>query len=362
MVTDVNSPLNVTPLPDRKLSLPGTAMTATGLTRHALHWQQTQQEAYARPVRTTNERPLPECTYHELSFVCYGFKLTMDRRQWVTGAAASVVAVTTAAEALASAASTHSAAGAIPDARTLFRKLRFRTDDGLIFWWLEGPKMGQVGATLTPIYTNSVGTIQRIRHSPDGSFEMASLELVLSLDLETGEPLESWKNPYTGETLPVRFNPLGPSVACFRPDNERIRPDKIGGAPIESSVNTHPPTIVGDDVFVLDESKARVFTPGREKPFEVNDLAVYHGSLANLSDPDVTFGEAKVFFAEVTGWQRWMNMGDRPGNLTSRLSGAKVRRYEDLPETWRSKLAQVAPQIAADPIAALDRAEVKFNR
>lgn len=279
----------------------------------------------------------------------------MDRRQWVTGAVASVAG-------LSSASHSGAVAAAVPDDRTLFRKLRFRADDGLIFWWLQGPKIGQVGATLTPLYTNSVGTIQRIRHLPDGSFEMASLEMVLTLDLESGEPLKSWKNPYTGETLPVRFNPLGPSVARFKPDNERIRPSMIGGAPIESSASTHAPTIVGDDVFVLDESKARVFTPGRETPFEVNDLAVYHGSLANLSDPAVTFGEAKVFFAEVTGWQRWMNMGDRPGNLTSRLSGAKVRRYEDLPDTWRSQLAKVAPEFAADPIAALDRAETKFNR
>ena len=41
------------------------------------------------------------------------------------------------------------------DEITLYRKLHLRTDDGLIFWWLQGPKIGQVGTTLTPLYTSS---------------------------------------------------------------------------------------------------------------------------------------------------------------------------------------------------------------
>lgn len=285
--------------------------------------------------------------------------MSVDRRQLITGAVAGMFA---AGAARAATVAAKASATAHIDPTTMFRKLRFRTDDGLLFWWLQGPKIGQIGATLTPLYTNSVGTIQRIRHREDGGFDLTSFEMALSLDLETGEPLESWRNPYTGETLPVRFRPLGPSVAQFRADNSRVLPTEIGGARMESSTMTHPPIVVADDVFQRDESVARVFTPGRKTPFEVNDIAVYHGSLANLTDTAVTSAEAVVFFAEVTGWQRWMNMGDRPGNLTSRLTGRKVHRYEDLPATWRAQLARVAPQLAADPIGALDRTEARFDR
>ncbi len=278
--------------------------------------------------------------------------MAIDRRQLIAGAAAAGLLTT----------GPRSAAASSIDAVTLYRKLRFRTDDGLVYWWLQGPKIGQVGTTLTSLYTNSVGTIQRVRHREDGGFDLTTLEMVLSLDLETGEPLEAWLNPYTGEMLPTRFSPLGPSVAHFGADNARVRPTEIGGAPIESGGVTHPPIVVGDDVFLRDESTARVFTPGRKTPFEVNDIAVYHGSLANLADPAVTNAEATVFFAEVTGWQRWMNMGDRPGNLTSRLAGRKVDRYEELPEAWRAQLAKVAPRIAEDPIGALDRPAAAFDR
>jgi hypothetical protein len=286
--------------------------------------------------------------------------VTLDRRTALAATLGALVGAS--ADARADAAPARKARHPAPDPVTLYRKLHLRTDDGVLFWWLQGPKIGQVGTTLTPLYTNSVGTIQRIRHRDDGGFDLTQLEMVIMFDLETGEPLEKWRNPYTGEVLPIRFNPFGPATTRYRADNSRVLPTEIGGTPLQATATIHAPLIVGDDVFQRDESVARVLTPGRAQPFEVNDIAVYHGSLANLSDPAVTVGDATVFFAEVTGWQRWMNMGDRPGNLTSRLTGRKVRSFGDLPEGWRARLAQVAPQIAADPIAALDKPAAKFDR
>jgi hypothetical protein len=284
--------------------------------------------------------------------------MSVDRRELLGGA----LGVMAAAVAGGGAQAAVGRAAATIDPVKMYRKLHYRTDDGLIFWWLQGPKYGQVGTTLTPLYQSNVGTFQRIRQLDDGGFEVTGLEINLITDVATGEPLEEFRNPYTGEMLAARFNPMGPTVVRYRPDNTRSLPTEIGGARLESVVTLHPPLVVGDDVFQRDESVARVFAPGRATPFEVNDIAVYHGSLANLSDPAVSVGEATVFFAEVTGWQRWMNMGDRPGNLTSRMTGRKVRRYEDLPAVWRERLAQRAPEIAADPVAALDRKTAAFDR
>jgi hypothetical protein len=257
---------------------------------------------------------------------------------------------------------TIAAAAATSDARGLFHKLHFRTDDGVIFWWLMGPKIGVLGTTLTPLYTNCVGTLQRIKHHADGSFDVTHLEMIVMLDLDSGEPLEQWRNPYTGTSMPARHNIVGPVTTRYRTDGTRVMPTEIGGTPVESRATTHAPMIVGDDVFIRDESVARVFSPGRKTPFEVNDIAVYHGSMKNLTDPRVKIGDATVFFAEVTSWQRWMKMDDAPGSLTSRLSGRKVRRYEDLPAVFRRKLAQMAPEVAADRAPRRDRPAPKFDR
>lgn len=290
-----------------------------------------------------------------------------DRREILGGALGTIAgtwtATGTATGAVMGSASTGATSMSTPvDEIDLYRKLHLRTDDGVIFWWLQGPKIGQVGATLTPLYTSMIGTLQRIRHLADGEFEVTQLEMILFFDVDGKQPIDEWRNPYTNELIPLKFAPVGPTVTRYRADNTRVLPTEIGGTPLEATAIIHPPIIVGDDVFQRDESVARVFTPGRARPFEVNDIAVYHGSLGNLTDPRVTMGEATVFFAEVTGWQRWMGMGDREGNLTSRLVGRKVRQFEDLPLRWRQRLAELSPEIAANPLAALDRPAGRFDR
>jgi len=305
----------------------------------------------------------------------------LDRRTWIKVAAGAASGVVLGAAGSATSAAEPAKAGGagspVPssgesapraaktsgfDPIQLYRKLHFRSDAGLVWWWLEGPKFGQVGTTLTPLFSMRVGTLQRVTPRADGGFDLTSLEMVFLADLDSGSRLTQWRNPYTGETIPVKFAPLGPSTVSYRPDNSRVLPSEIGGARLESSARTSAPLVVGDEVFVRDESTARVFTPGRTTPFEVNDFSTYHGSLRNLTDPTVTMGAATVSFAEVTGWQRWMNMGERPGNLTSRSSGAKVASFEAMPATWRAMLAEVAPQIAADPVAALGGPAARFDR
>ena len=189
--------------------------------------------------------------------------MSLDRRTFLS---TSLGMLAVPAAGLAMSAPAHAASTSSPtalDPILLLRKLKLRSDDGLMFWWLQGPKIGQVGATLTPLYTSSVGTIQRVRLLEDGGLELTQLEMLFMLDLETGDALEEWRNPYTGE---------------------------------------------------------------------------------------------------VTGWQRWMSMGDRPGNLTSRMVGRKCRDYADLPEAFRARLSEVAPRIADDPIGAIDRPAGRFER
>jgi hypothetical protein len=258
----------------------------------------------------------------------------------------------------------HAAAAAEPllDPITMHRKLRFRTDEGLVFWWLQGVKYGQVGATLTPLYTNLIGTIQRIVPTDDGGFDMTMLEMTILLDTNGDQALSEWKNPYTGEILPVSLRPVGPITVHYNADDSRQMPKTMGGARLESEAEISPAVIVNDDVFMSEVIRARVFRPEREHPYEVNDMSHYHGSLQELADPAVTMADTTVSFAEVTGWQNWMNMGSRDGALTSRTFGRKVASFDMMPQKWRDLLAEKAPDIAADPVAALDGPAAEFDR
>ncbi|MEA5505044.1 DUF1838 family protein [Halotia wernerae UHCC 0503] len=285
----------------------------------------------------------------------------VSRRRMLQAAAATTLPASIALRPL------HAAARPLDPARAedlalLYRKLVYRSDDGIVWWWLKGPKYGQVNATLTPLFMLNVGTVQRVRQRSDGGFDLTSLETVFLSDVETGEPLSTWRNPYTGEGLPVKMTPVGPTTIAYQADNSRTLPRELGGSRLEATSIRHAPEIVNDDVFLRADDQAKVFSPGRATPFEVNDLTTYQGSLRELSDPAVTMASARAFFAEVTGWQRWMKMGDRPGGLTSRSSGAKVKSCAEMPARWRAMLEIQAPEIAADPLAALDRPAAKFDR
>jgi len=249
------------------------------------------------------------------------------------------------------------------DVAVMYRKLRYRMDDGLVFWWMVDTKIGQVEAKLTPLFDMQVGSIMRIKNNPDGSFSVTSLEDVFYTDSTTGEFLREWKNPYTGETVPVAHAPVGPTTITYRPDSTPILPKELGGSKLEGRSKIGPAIVVNDDVWVRGDSVATVTSPDpARKPFEVNDLSIYLGSLKEVSDPKVMVAAATVQSQQITGWRAWMKMGDLPGNFTSRGVGRKVARYEDMPAKWRALVAEIDPAIAADPVGALDKPAAKFDR
>lgn len=232
-----------------------------------------------------------------------------------------------------------------------------------MFWWLSGTKYGQIGPELTPLYDMQVGSLVRIRNTPDGGYDATSLELVFYTDLKTGTFLRQWTNPYTGEVIPIKHAPVGPATIRHTPAGEQIMPTELGGSKLEASSVNSPPLIVGDDVWIKHDATAAVLPrDGKGAPFRVNDWSTYLGKASEVMDVKTPFAAATVYLQEVTSWQRWMNMGDRAGSLTSRAVGRKVRAYAEMPETWRRLVADIDPDVAKDPVGVLDRPAAEFVR
>jgi hypothetical protein len=249
------------------------------------------------------------------------------------------------------------------DVAAMFRKLRYRMSDGLVFWWMVDTKIGQVGATLTELWGMQVGSIMRLTNRADGGFDTTSLEVVFYTDLKTGEFLREWTNPYTGERHKIPHAPVGPTTIAYSAEGRSTPPKELGGSRLENTTLIGPAVAVNDDVWVRHDSIAKVISPDpARKPFEVNDLSIYQGRLSELADPAVDFAEATVQSQQVTSWRAWMNMGDRPGGMTSRGVGRKVRSYAEMPRRWRDLVAEIDPEIAADPVGALERPAAKFDR
>lgn len=242
------------------------------------------------------------------------------------------------------------------DASLIYRKLRYRNDDGLVFSWIKGPYMAAIAGDLIPVYAINLGSIQRITHSADGSFELIDLEISFRVDVNTGLRLTDLRNPVTGETVKVGGRGPIPTRVRVSATNEIDIPDIPGAPRFEHVHHPAPPFALRDgEIAVRDRSHARVTAPDGSVSY-LNEVSTLSAPSPLVLDPAVTNVETRVQSNDVRSWPEWLKMGDRPGTLNLFGNGGKVKRFEDLPADWHAMLRTYYPQIAQDPVAALDKA------
>ncbi|WP_343614646.1 DUF1838 family protein [Novosphingobium sp.] len=276
--------------------------------------------------------------------------VSLDRRQALGLGLAAAAAL--AAPKAARAASRQLDPNDPEDARLIYRKLRYRTDDGLIFSWVKGPYMAVIAGDLIPMYAINLGSFSRVTQRADGGFELRDLEISFRTDVDTGERLTSFRNPVTGEILPVVERVQGPNRAIFSRDNHARLSDLPGGPHFELTHYPVRPFAIGDDIAIRDRTHARV--TGRDGVSLLNEVSTISGPRAQVLDPAATSIASRAQSNDVRSFPAWLKMGDRTGHLALFGNGGKVHRFEDLPGDWRAMLHDVFPAIAADPIAALD--------
>lgn len=240
------------------------------------------------------------------------------------------------------------------DARLIYRKLRYRTDDGLLFSWIRGPYMAATGGNLIPMYALNLGAIQRVTQNADGSFNLIDLEISFRVDAQTGERLKTLRNPITGETVTVGGRGPVPTHLKVSADNEFEIPEVPGQPKYE---HEHVPVsffpLGRTELAMRDRSHARVTAPDGSVSF-LNEVSTIVGPRDLVLDPRSKTINSRVQSNDVRSWPAWLKMDDRPGSLSLFANGGKVSRFADLPDDWHAMLKVHYPQIAADPIAVLD--------
>ncbi|MBL8225314.1 MAG: DUF1838 family protein [Chromatiales bacterium] len=240
-----------------------------------------------------------------------------------------------------------------------WRRLRYAEGDTLAFWWMRATKYGLVDNRLTPLFGMEIGNIART-HDVPGGFAGTSLEMVFFTDLGTGRRTEVVVNPYTGESLPRKDSLVGPTTITYR-DSGTEYPSGLPGVKLEIEPLTKVFAVEGDDVWIRDDTTARVTPLAEGAPrFWVSDWSTYQGSRAALADPALKSVPGHVTFNSVSSWLDWMKMGDRPGYMLSRGSGRKFARFDELPESFLDIVRERYPAILKDPGGALERPAYTF--
>jgi len=242
------------------------------------------------------------------------------------------------------------------------RKLVYALDDRPVYWWKLGTKYGVVDGEVTPLWGMQVFFVQQVRAHRARDFDVASLEIVFLTDLATGALLDTWRNPYTGETLPVPNRVFGPEVQTLSSVGGEVQ-SEMPGVSIQRRHSFGPATVAGNDVWLpVDTASVVTRARGDAPPFRVNDLETYHGSLADLERERIRSAPATAVLHIISSWQGWLKMGNRPGSQVTRLNARKAFAMKDVPASIRALLAAHYPGIVADPLAALDRPPESFER
>ncbi|MEQ8736538.1 MAG: DUF1838 family protein [Rhodospirillaceae bacterium] len=242
----------------------------------------------------------------------------------------------------------------------LQKKLIYAMDDRPLIWWIRGNKYGSINGELTPLWTLNVILFKSVKHNQDGSFDAKSMEVVYKTDVETDEPLTTWRNPYNGEVYEEEPVIMGPLTRRFT-DEGAVSQSALPGAEILRRGALGPAEVAGDDVWLLSDSHVLVDRPGQQQ-FRANDLSTYHGKVSDVLNPDVVSAPATITVHIVQSWHPWMNMGDREGTLITRISGAKCFDVDDIHPRILSLLKVNHPAVAKDFIARLEGPPEAFDR
>jgi hypothetical protein len=232
-----------------------------------------------------------------------------------------------------------------------YQRLSGSLDDRLIIWWMSGTRYGVVNAKSVPLYGMEVGMFHRWYKQTDGSFKAAFFELTYYSDLQSGELLQEFSNPYTGIKNKVRHVRLGPEVRQLTADG-LISPDNPLVHDYRNSLG--PPVINGDNLWIPTSVEATIKFPKPTAPeILLNIYTTVHGRVSDALNENIASAPCSLEFHNVLKWEPWMQMTDHQGHMMSMASGRKLESLEDLPATYLTMANEVHAKYIDDPASRL---------
>ncbi len=215
-----------------------------------------------------------------------------------------------------------------------------------VYWWTGSLYAFVPGAPTRQLFDFEGYNIARAVRDADG---YALLTREVSVYKASGGPiLESWDNPFTGETVPI--------VHVWNdPVNQHFPHTRADGTPWSV-----PLVDLGDgdlclkmDVFLAYPSplpRTRYPRYSAGDLYQGGELFQFFVRRAHLEQDDSASVPALLSWTRIGPWLPWMAMGDRPGWLIYQCRGKKLSEgYAALPEQLRHYVESHAPQFTAAP-------------
>lgn len=250
------------------------------------------------------------------------------------------------------------------DVHYMHRKLCFSHDDRLSYWYIRAVRYGLMDGIFTPFWNMHVGMIFKTEDISENRYRSKSVIKIFYSDLESGELIKTFDNPYTGKRVDVRqpglmkperiFDLLGGGRSAT-PAGELNEDGKERGATNRNN-KIGPAWIIGDDVWLNADMIYRSETPNDiERLIQVNDWETFHGSMAEVANPNLTSAAATHTFNDINTFNAsWYEMEGINAQSVSRGFGRKSHSLTDMPQMWLDFMKDTHPEVLDDMDGAFE--------
>ena len=239
------------------------------------------------------------------------------------------------------------------DAILIQQKMTCSTTQGkvIVHWWEGGMYSrvpGEKDRHLFDIQGMNIRHCQNFEDARRGhGFQSFSREIMIHLDPATGQIIDRWRNPWTGEELEVVHvanDPVNMRAPSYAYDES--------GKPYQLQLK-----LVGDKV--MSRSVYPLFYPSPlggayqewvGGTYQAVEIFGNFYERADLFDRRRdTVRQNPLAWSRISAWLPWMKMGSRPGEIYTSTIGGRVDRIDELAEPMRTILRERYPDYTAPP-------------
>ncbi|MEC3947488.1 DUF1838 family protein [Sphingobium sp. HWE2-09] len=209
--------------------------------------------------------------------------------------------------------------------------------------WLKGKAWGvRDNEKVRPLFGVDGFSVVRVKKLEDGGWRRMLREIVFYRDLESGEILKTWRNPYTNEdvrVVPIANDPFNFTISEFVP-----QAPSYGG--LQKTVAAPKPFLLdwseGPDDTLVCQTGIDMMYPNALQPDKwpressgvmnrVSEQFIYSVKRADVLNPRLTHLPHVGAWQRITPWLPWMLMGQAPGHISYLTSFGTMPTIESLP-------------------------------
>lgn len=238
--------------------------------------------------------------------------------------------------------------GRSADSLEAFVKMRCSLDaeEHVVTWWKGTLFADFPDAAPRPILGFEGYNVCRMLPTEDGGWQFVSREVTYYTDLVSGEIIEHWANPFTGETVEVLQVANDPVSHVYPPPTARDYSrfpwlEMQGTVMLTLDIPLDYPNPLQPDAWPAESSGER---------YRASEHFMFFARRADIDDRTRKSIPLTYGWARTGPWLPWMRMGQRPGGLIYSAQGKKLEGgFDALPEHVRAYTLEHFPQFRSAP-------------